>query len=436
MSATSSQIWPAATQQMLPLRSSAALSSPKLTPQIKGPRYRYYAGFSVDFVRDFLDSHDVGPATVILDPWNGSGTTTLVASQKQIRSIGVDLNPVMALIAKGRLADRRSQERLDDILTDFQTRAPKNPRSKTGDPLTQWFDGPTSGRIRELLRRASPAFHDRLGAIDHITAVEAHVVTGLFIVVRSILAERQIGTNPTWVKAPKGTERISVHWRELVSKLVSTLDSMPVSGDPIVGESEFVVGSTMSLPKLSATPNFVLTSPPYCTRIDYAVATRPELAVLGMSLSEQDVLRRAMLGTTTVPKTIALSPSSIGNTAATALAMVSEHPSKASRGYYWKWLSQYFIGYAESMRRISQAMNGGTLGLVVQDSYYKDIHIDLPKITIELAELCGWSHVETTEFFVPKTMAAMNTRSRTYRSGYSAVEAVLTFTRQSGKWSA
>jgi DNA modification methylase len=37
--------------------------------------YQYYAGFSSDFVCDILEKY-ASPGTRILDPWNGSGTTT------------------------------------------------------------------------------------------------------------------------------------------------------------------------------------------------------------------------------------------------------------------------------------------------------------------------------------------------------------------------
>ena len=40
----------------------------------------------------------------VLDPWNGSGTTTKVGSQyNNINLIGLDINPVMGIIARAQL---------------------------------------------------------------------------------------------------------------------------------------------------------------------------------------------------------------------------------------------------------------------------------------------------------------------------------------------
>ena len=39
----------------------------------------------------------------MLDPWNGSGTTTYAAAQLGHSSIWLDLNPVMVIVARARL---------------------------------------------------------------------------------------------------------------------------------------------------------------------------------------------------------------------------------------------------------------------------------------------------------------------------------------------
>ena len=41
---------------------------------------------------------------MILDPWNGSGTTTYAASQLGYTSRGLDLNPVMNIVARAPTA--------------------------------------------------------------------------------------------------------------------------------------------------------------------------------------------------------------------------------------------------------------------------------------------------------------------------------------------
>lgn len=57
----------------------------------KGSLYRYYAGFCPEFVTDALRHAQVGIGKLVLDPWNGSGTTT--ASARELGSIAIWIRP-------------------------------------------------------------------------------------------------------------------------------------------------------------------------------------------------------------------------------------------------------------------------------------------------------------------------------------------------------
>ncbi|MDQ0340574.1 tRNA G10 N-methylase Trm11 [Caldalkalibacillus uzonensis] len=58
---------------------------------------------------------DLPWSATVMDPWNGTGTTTDVAEQMGYFAIGLDINPVMVLIAKGRRVWRNYSKL--DILT-------------------------------------------------------------------------------------------------------------------------------------------------------------------------------------------------------------------------------------------------------------------------------------------------------------------------------
>ena len=84
----------------------------------------------------------------------------------------------------------------------------------------------------------------------------------------------------------------------------------------------------------------ILTSPPYLTRIDYAVAYARELAVLGIDVLGSRELRSSLMGTTLIRPVRADGPA-FGPLATDLLRRVSSHPSKASKGYYLKQVRQY-----------------------------------------------------------------------------------------------
>src|ERR1700756_1383022 len=95
------------------------MRSPKLSHNNYSGRtardyHRYYAGYSSSFVGDVLDRYATRNSRV-LDPWNGSGTTTFACASAGIESCGSDINPATLPIAWGRLARR-------DLVEQFVSR--------------------------------------------------------------------------------------------------------------------------------------------------------------------------------------------------------------------------------------------------------------------------------------------------------------------------
>jgi hypothetical protein len=192
--------------------------------------------------------------------------------------------------------------------------------------------------------------------------------------------------------------------------------------------TRIVVGSSTKLPLGAGRVGAVVTSPPYCTRLDYVIATLPELAVLGIGAKALRELRDSMIGTPTIqarggPRT----HTDWGEAARRVVTSVAEHPSQASGTYYLTFYEQYFDGLWKSLNEIGRVTRPfSPVVLVAQDSFYKDLHIDLPKVITDMAHRLKWKLLATHEFRVP-TKAWMNTRARQYRTDRSATESVLLF---------
>ena len=72
--------------------------------------YDYYAGYSDSFAHDVIRSLDLCPDSTVLDPWNGSGTTTYAAGCLGLKAVGLDVNPSMTLVAKARMCGTHSSD--------------------------------------------------------------------------------------------------------------------------------------------------------------------------------------------------------------------------------------------------------------------------------------------------------------------------------------
>jgi hypothetical protein len=115
-----------------------------------------------------------------------------------------------------------------------------------------------------------------------------------------------------------------------------------------------------------------------------------------------------------------------GERVADLLARIGGHPAKASAGYYLKYFTQYFDAMWRSLSEIFRVSRGtAPTVLVVQDSYYKEIHVDLGAILAEMMAAHGWGSVEQVRFPIPVTKAAIHPGTRAYRTSFSATETVL-----------
>jgi hypothetical protein len=406
------------------------LRSPKLRG--KSPWYRYYAGYSTGFVSDALDLLDAERTSVVLDPWNGSGTTTSVAFGRGIGSIGVDLNPALVVVSRARVLSRLLAPSLEPLCRDILVHARSAVPEMADDPLSQWFDQATVMRLRGLetsirhILVAEDAEDADMQLADRASALAAFYYTALFRTVRT-LARSAHTSNPTWVKGSIPTLG-STSWRTLDRLMLSSCRELgdrllsPAEGEPAL---RLFVGSSTVLDLAPDSVDIVLTSPPYCTRIDYVAATRPELAVLGITQNDQRAMRHRMLGTPTISTDLPLRSDDWGPTALRFVEEVERHTSKASATYYRKHYLQYFAGLRASVDSIlTTCKPTARLGFVVQDSHYKELRLDLALVTREMLEVRGRSHFSCYEFS-GGSMAAINPRARKYRESFAITESLL-----------
>ena len=103
--------------------------------------YRYYAGYSAAFVEQALKG-SAATAKLVLDPWNGTGTTTVVAASKNVPAIGFDVNPALVVVSRARLLGAGVWASIGPLGEDVVAHATRI--EQLDDPLRFWF---TLGRL-------------------------------------------------------------------------------------------------------------------------------------------------------------------------------------------------------------------------------------------------------------------------------------------------
>src|SRR5205823_5961297 len=135
-----------------------------------------------------------------------------------------------------------------------------------------------------------------------------------------------------------------------------------------------------------------------------------------------------MVGTPTIASDTPTSNDEWGPTTTALLTTISAHRSSASSTYYRKYYLQYFASLCESLKELRRVVrSGGKVVMVVQDSFYKEVHVDLPRIVQEMGEPLGFALTAREDFGIAKTKAAIHPGSRSWRSTFTATESVLVF---------
>ena len=253
----------------------------------------------------------------------------------------------------------------------------------------------------------------------------------LFAATRDLLNVHR-GSNPTWLKYPASYRHRSnpapVKCRNLFVRRVEYLaDRLSLLSEEHAARTTVRTESVLNLVAENAY-DACLTSPPYATRIDYVRTTLSELAVLGLGDDQVKDLRRATTGTPVVRGVKGAKAKLLSSTAATVAHLVRAHPSHGSANYYGPWISNYLGSLEDSLVRIDRAVSRqGKIGVVVQDSYYKSVHVDLQRIVTETFEGLGRRLEGRTDYKVPHSMANVNPATRAHKKASDAVESLLVF---------
>lgn len=412
--------------------------------------FPYYAGFPEQFARELLQSADLQAGAVVLDPWNGSGTTTYTASKLGLESIGIDLNPVMIIIARARLLAESEADSLRPLAATILRHARTNPLElKPDDALLAWFVPDTAQLIRSVEQNIRRSLVGNMTKspdgihLDRISGTAATLYVALFAACRKLAAPFQ-SSNPTWLRIPKeDDDQVTASQAEFVHYFAANVRGMAAAlaarhatnrhatDVRRPGDGDIQLADTVSMALAPESIDFVLTSPPYCTRIDYTAATRIELAVLAPLLqSTARVLGRQMIGSTQVPAgPIDVQPA-WGESCIRFLEALRRHPSKASGGYYYRTHVDYFDKMSRSMTRVASALKPGAAAVfVVQDSYYKELHNDLPVIISEIGENNGLTLTKREDFKLSRSMSDINPGRKSYKRPGGATESVLCFAK-------
>ncbi|MCS7143274.1 MAG: site-specific DNA-methyltransferase [Aigarchaeota archaeon] len=330
-------------------------------------RWFYYKeGFSRELVWNLLTEFGI-EGGVVLDPFVGSGTTTLTCMERGIESIGIDTSPLAVLVsyAKTRVYD---PVRLETYFESLIRRSPIKVSEEGLRPITmRVFKKPT---LLEILAMR-----------EHVSEIPEFDYRSFFTLALMRAAMRcsyvyKDGSSIRIVKRHVPPFRPT--FRRVVREMVSDVKSIKL----LSGPATIIKGDARSMERIEGqTIDAIITSPPYLNKIEYTRVYEVEEDLFLHDTKRESM--RSYIGT--VPKSLKSLPLDVDGLPDSAIAYLSD--------------------MEEVLREMYRVLvSEGTAAIVVAGAVYNQIVVETDVLIAEIAQRIG---------FEVKKILAVNRRAVT-----------------------
>ena len=257
--------------------------------------HKYPAKFIPHIPRWALEYADAADKArkVVLDPFCGSGTTLVEAGLRGHASIGVDISPLAVLISRAKTATlppiaatptkllRALLKRADTAARGFERRlAINDPTLGLHDTWTNWFDAKPLARLLALRSAIETTIDDKEELLrDFLLVCLSSIAKS-----SSHLSEDQIKVRYDHLKRPADP------FEAFAKFAAKALPSQHAVGRRLAdagATTQCTCCSATNLPLGRNSVDLIVTSPPYINAVDYTMAHKYNLLLLGLIRPEQ-----------------------------------------------------------------------------------------------------------------------------------------------------
>ena len=375
---------------------------------LRAPIHRWFtypAGFSYRFVEIQLRQFGIGQQDTVLDPFAGTGTTSLSAKAHGINSVGIEAHPYVHKVADTKLRLNLDTDALKDILNDIiflASSSEENLRNEYPALVYKCFEEESLARL------------DALRTV--IQEIEQPEYNDFFQLALAATLRKTTTAGAGWpyIAPSKHARRKSP--REPLAAFEDTsmmmiLDMLDFQAQNIpTSHHEVICDDAKNLPKhISPSQiSLIVTSPPYLNNYDYADRTRLETYFLGHYSSwgeiTKDVRSRLMVSATTQISLSEMSHltelSGIQKASPGAYSYLLPRietlnylrDKKKGRKTYDILVAGYFEDMLVILRQCFAALaNGGAMVVVIGDSAPYGVHVETEEVLAMLATDIGFS---------------------------------------------
>ncbi len=372
--------------------------------------FHFKEAFSPSFVTTAIETLGFRPSHVI-DPFGGSGTTAITCQLLGIDATTIEVNPFLADVIRAKTSNISAETLIEAAQGFRRSLARTKADLEVLDHLPPTFVE-SQGKERWIF---SESFALRLSQyLKCIRQMEDKDVQRFFrVALGAVLVEcSNVYVNGKgrryrgkWQETQANAELLDFRFHEQFNRAfedVHRFAARPVTDIQVVhGDSRTAMKS------VQAPADLIVFSPPYPNSFDYTDIYNVELWALGYLSTKQDntMLRQSTVHSHVQIQRIAEKPI---NTSATLTAAVKKLDAKLDELWDVR-IPEMVLGYFRDLERIllesfRLLTERGKVMMVVGDSRYAGILIDVPTILVELA--CAIGYTKTQIFEVRKMRAS------------------------------
>lgn len=397
--------------------------------------YRFVYAYSDQIITGLVDEFGITQDDLVIDPFNGTGTTTLAAKKLGIDAIGTETSPASVLSARakttwdvdlGEFRKRRS-ELLSTIQPIYRQ------ISSEGNTTLDSFDDSPSEEIDLSKYDFSEPEKTPKGWLSekplkkmkvlryHVEEMPNDDVTDLFrLAMIAILPEDvgnvRFGPEATRDRKQEGDVDVYSILKKKLDEMEQDIDQVQEAvetGDMRPGETEIIRADARELADALRTESrllntdkhegevdYLITSPPYPAEHDYTRNQRLELVWLGVCDDNEDLQKIKKMNIRSHTKNIYVADDEGEQTnirendridaIVTEMENIieEENVSHGFGQYYPRVIEEYFAGMLHHFEQVYDLMaDGGKAAYVVGDSgSYWQVEVKTAEILAELAE--------------------------------------------------
>jgi DNA modification methylase len=360
------------------------------------PRHRWYyykEGFSPNLVENAIEEYGLNGGSVILDPFNGSGTVTLTAAKRNIKSQGVEINPFTSFLAKTKALNEK-QNSFDTLFEQTLEACIRGSFSKL-EGFSTFTESKANTKKWLFNTDVLRAFN---GGMDLISDNRTNAAKLMKLALISSAMENCNASKDGKCLRYRSEWELKPYSKDtFISSFIKKTDTIREDlSERLLKKPQISTFDTRLSKRYSSLEDFDLciTSPPYLNTFDYTDIYRPEL-FLGRFIKSSEELYKLRLKTVRSHIQANWKKPDVRNIDSVLLKDVYSKIESKNDMLMHKNIPAMILAYFEDMSIIFKSLSNNAkksahVWMVVSTSAYANEHIPVDLILGDIATHNGW----------------------------------------------